>query len=142
MRGHHDALVAEFATNPPDWQLLAEVFSAEGLTDRTGKPPSPAATRLTWYRVRQAAQSRRQAQQAEERPLSGPERALSELPFSPPRGNGDSRSVVGTATARPDEADDEPGAPPKFQLARPIGLAPTKAAPNGAIRKGSDEDDE
>jgi hypothetical protein len=55
MRAHHDDLVAEFSANPPNWQQLAQIFHAEGLTDRTGKAPSAAMARLTWYRVRQAA---------------------------------------------------------------------------------------
>jgi len=54
MRAHHDDLVAEFAANAPNWQQLAQIFHDEGLTDRTGKAPSAAIARLTWYRVRQA----------------------------------------------------------------------------------------
>jgi hypothetical protein len=54
MRMHHDDLAAEFAANTPNWQQLAQIFRDEGLTDQTGKAPSPAIARLTWYRVRQA----------------------------------------------------------------------------------------
>ena len=49
-----DDLAAAFAANPPNWQQLSEIFRDERLTDRTGKAPSPAIARLTWYRVRQA----------------------------------------------------------------------------------------
>lgn len=54
MRTHHDDLAAEFAANTPNWQQLAQIFCDQGLTDQTGKAPSPAIARLTWYRVRQA----------------------------------------------------------------------------------------
>jgi hypothetical protein len=62
MRTHHDDLAAEFAANTPNWQQLAQIFRDEGLTDQTGKAPSPAIARLTWYRVRQAvAQTKAEA---------------------------------------------------------------------------------
>lgn len=67
MRAHHDELVAEFAANTPNWQQLAQIFRDEGLTDQTGKAPSPAIARLTWYRVRQAVA--RAKAQAKRKPL-------------------------------------------------------------------------
>lgn len=65
MRAHHDELVVEFAANPPNWQQLTQIFRHEALTDRTGKAPSPAIARLTWYRVRQAVAASRAKIQTE-----------------------------------------------------------------------------
>jgi len=84
MRAHHDDLVAELAANAPNWQQLAQVFRDEGLTDRTGKAPSAAMARLTWYRVRQAA-ARAKAEAKRKPPVTvAPIAATIPLPSPPP----------------------------------------------------------
>lgn len=53
LRDHHDALVAEFAqVARPNWRGMAEAFAGLGLADHAGKPASPEAIRMTWWRVR------------------------------------------------------------------------------------------
>ena len=84
MRAHHDDLVAELAANAPNWQQLAQVFRDEGLTDRTGKAPSAAMARLTWYRLRQAA-AQAKAEAKRKPPVTvAPIAATIPLPSPPP----------------------------------------------------------
>ena len=57
---HHDALVEAVAGRPIRWAPLCREFADLGLTDRTGKPASPAIARKTWRTVRrEVAQQRR-----------------------------------------------------------------------------------
>lgn len=107
MRANHDDLAAAFAANPPNWQQLSEIFRDERLTDRTGKPPSPAIARLTWYRVRQAVAK----MEAEARRRS---------PATPP--------VVGVTTPLPSTAPTASSRPRVgSQAVEPPPVAPTDA---------------
>lgn len=51
----HDTLAA--ALNPPrvpNWNLMAEGFAKQGITDGKGQPPTPTVVRKTWGKVNQA----------------------------------------------------------------------------------------
>lgn len=49
---HHDDLVEAARGRRIQWGPLARKFAELGLTDRTGKPASAKAARLTWHRAR------------------------------------------------------------------------------------------
>ena len=109
MRTHHDDLTAEFAANTPNWQQLAQIFRDEGLTDRTGKAPSPAIARLTWYRVRQAVA--RTKAEANRKPrvsaLAGTTALPSPMPCEP-RPTADRPPAVSSPVQPATGADDDP----------------------------------
>jgi hypothetical protein len=107
MRAHHDDLTAEFAANPPNWQQLAQVFSDQGLTDRTGKASSPAIARLTWYRVRQAVARAKNAAKHKPHVPPVPVAVTTLLPSSAPSDSQRpaDRQIVGPAPAAPVGSD-------------------------------------
>ena len=48
---HHDELKLS-ANRRIEWKILCVEFAKHGLADRTGKPPTAATARQTWWRVR------------------------------------------------------------------------------------------
>ena len=61
----HDAFAALLAEGRPNWSLLAEGFTAEGLTN--GRPLTGETARRTWWKARRAhakAEARRAAARA------------------------------------------------------------------------------
>ena len=66
---HFDALRDAIAkAGRPNWTSLAKTFAEEGVTDIRGKPPSPAVARLTWFKVRKAAEEKPTAKAAPSSP--------------------------------------------------------------------------
>jgi hypothetical protein len=51
MRRHHADLSAAFSEAGPNWAALTLALGKEGLTDRTGKPPTIRTAQRTWYEV-------------------------------------------------------------------------------------------
>lgn len=60
MRLHHDWFAARIADTRPDWQALAEGFSAKlGLRTADGKALNKDQVRHTWWRVRRDVRTAR-----------------------------------------------------------------------------------
>jgi hypothetical protein len=47
-----DQLRKAASSGRPNWEALAETFAKAGLTDRSNQPPTAAAARQTWHKVR------------------------------------------------------------------------------------------
>ena len=103
---HHDAVIEAVADRPIRWAPLCREFADLGLTDRTGKPASPAIARKTWHSVRREV-ARQRGRQPETRMASvGPAtasktRSTSRLaPASQARPGSELRAATAAASDR------------------------------------------
>lgn len=46
---HRDTIAARMTR--PDWKAMAACFASAGVTDGSGKPPTPTTVRQTWWKV-------------------------------------------------------------------------------------------
>jgi hypothetical protein len=102
----------------PNWQELAKTFGEEGMTDLKGNQPTAEATRLTWFRVR-AAMDTRNRKKAPTRPAYTPLAAPTERQPSPLAAEAPSNYRL-----------DPPRERQKLQLRSPIPLEPGEPAPD------------
>lgn len=55
MRRNHAEISEQIALHGVHWPDVAVALGKDGLTDRTGKPPTANTCKQTWYRVAKAA---------------------------------------------------------------------------------------
>ena len=86
---HQDEILQALAGERIDWRTAVARFKEAGLTDATGKPPTPRTARETWYQVRRLIAARMAGQVS-----SGPVKIL------PSKMSKDARPSVAPGPAR------------------------------------------
>jgi hypothetical protein len=93
---NHEQMKAVAAERRLEWTVLCQQFAAQGLTDATGRTPSPSTARKTWFRVRREKKrveerERRELAEREARRAADPRRNMpSRFPkgeYGPPLSN-------------------------------------------------------
>jgi hypothetical protein len=92
MRENHARISEALAdAGRPNWEALAETFAKAGLTDRSNRPPTAAAARQTWHKVRTAL-VKQQTAVPTNRPRTASTTAA--LPSQPPTQPGETTARV------------------------------------------------
>ena len=85
MRARHDALAAAIEADGASWPTIATMLVKAGLTDGTGKAPTPERARKCWHQVRKDVAAARTKAEAKRKPLvSFPLAAAPPLPSPVP----------------------------------------------------------
>ena len=112
---HHDEILQALAGERIDWRTAVARFREAGLTDATGKPPTPRTARETWYQVRRLIAAR----------MAGP---VSSRPVKiiPSKMSKDARPSVGPSPVAPAVP---PSAAVTWPTAQSVGQVPPQSDP-------------
>ena len=69
LRARHDTLAAAIEADGASWPTIAASLANVGLTDGTGKPPTPERARKCWHQVKKDVAAARQKAAARRKPL-------------------------------------------------------------------------
>lgn len=69
LRARHDTLAATIEADGPSWPTIAASLAKAGLTDGTGKPPTPERARKCWHQVKKDVAAAREKAAAGRKPL-------------------------------------------------------------------------
>jgi hypothetical protein len=92
MLDNHDALLRVWPRSSIRWSVLCDEFAELGLTDINGKPASEETARITWWRVRKAAQEAKDHQKFGIKPARDRARAPMTQPWRATGGEAQSQA--------------------------------------------------
>ena len=112
LRARHDTLAAAIEADGASWPTIAASLAKVGLTDGTGKPPTPERARKCWHQVKKDVAAAREKAEPKRKPLismplapapslPSPARCEAPRPIDPPP---DTSPLIQPATG----GDDDP----------------------------------